>query len=901
MRISRQPRSIRRRLPLFVSGLLSLIVVAFSWLAYSQLTKALLATAGERVIAVSQRLAMAFGESDAQLRREGTPLAHAPAVEAVLRERSLRNIGEAQTAVDAERRRSKDIVLVELFDAHGHLVVAARAPGTSTSMLARPGAVSGLFPDHGVVGPFVTSGDTIFTESRVPVLGARRDTLGFVRALTRVASKQSGKLIQNLIGSEAVLLVGNADGSAWTDLTKRVAGPEALGAPGVATESTGPGGVRALGAMTRVPRIPWVVWVAMPRSAVLAPARAFLGRIATIAIVLILAGAAAAAALSKHLVAPLVELTSAAQGISAGDYYRRAKVSRDDEIGRLAGTFNDMASAIQVATANLEQQQVELELQQTELEASNQELQETLVLATQSGEAAERARVRSAAVVAASLDCVITIDHRGVIVEFNPAAEQTFGYTAAAAIGRPLHELIIPPSYRDSHQRGIARAAATGEGPLLGVRMEMPAMRADGSEFPVELAITRIPVDGPPLFTGFLRDLSQRKALEAQLQQSQKMDAVGRLAGGIAHDFNNILTVILSYTELVLDDYSGNGTVRADIQHVRTAAERAAALTRQLLAFSRKQVMHPIVLDINAVVGELHAMLSRVIREDIRLETRLGGGLWPVCVDRSQLEQVLMNLAVNARDAMPDGGSLLIETSNVMLDAAYVLEHTGAAAGPHVVLTVTDTGLGMDAATRDRVFEPFFTTKGPGKGTGLGLSTVYGIVKQSGGSVWVYSEPGMGTSFKVFFPRHAGTIDDAPPPVPEPVPAQRAANVLLVEDDAAVRVATRRLLERFGYSVVEALDAEGALELIAQGESDIDLVLTDAVMPGISGLQLAERLAEGHPELPVVLMSGYSEEAINRGGPLGANAVFLEKPFTVHALSSVVADVLSRRHGSSPV
>jgi len=327
---------------------------------------------------------------------------------------------------------------------------------------------------------------------------------------------------------------------------------------------------------------------------------------------------------------------------------------------------------------------------------------------------------------------------------------------------------------------------------------------------------------------------------------------------------------------------------------VRTAAERAAALTRQLLAFSRKQVMHPTVLDMNVVVGELHAMLGRVIREDVLLETKLGGGIWPVCVDRSQLEQVLMNLAVNARDAMPDGGSLLIETANVELDAAYVAHHTGAMPGNHVALSVTDTGTGMDAATCERIFEPSFTTKAPGKGTGLGLSTVYGIVKQSGGSIWVYSEPGHGTSFKVYFPRHDGSVDEALPAAKEPIAAQQEATVLLVEDDDAVRAATRRILERCGYSVVEAPEAEKALDLLRADEIQFDVVLTDAVMPGMSGLELAELLAAERPDLPLVLVSGYTEDAINRGGPLAPNAVFLEKPFTVHALSRTIADVLSR-------
>ena len=887
-------QSIRRKLPLLITGLLAVVVTAFSWLAYSQLASALLATAGERVIAASQRLSTAFSESDSRLRRDGTPMTRDSSLKRALRAPSESHVAAAQKVLDSERARSKQRILVELYNRRGERVVLSEAPGSHSAALANRAPVKGLFPTQALVGPLVASGDTVFTETRLPILGSANDTLGYLREFTGLSSDQSGQLIRGLIGPQAVLLIGNTDGSVWTDLKARVDGPRNAGAPGTVKQTTDADGTQWLGSVTTVSHIPWLVWVALPRSAVIAQAREFLYRIGVIAIALIVLGTLAAIILSARLVAPLVNVTHAAEGIAAGDYSRRVTIKRDDEIGRLAASFNEMASEIQIGTSNLEQQQTELELQQVELEATNQELQETLALATEARDAAEHAQVRSAAVLAASLDCIITIDQHGNIVEFNQAAEATFGYAAADTIGKPLHELIIPPSHRAAHQRGMAHFMATGQAPILGVRMELPAMRADGSEFPVELAITRVPVDGPPLFTGFLRDLSQRKALEDQLQQSQKMDAVGRLAGGVAHDFNNILTVILSYTELLLDDYKGNGSVRADIVHVRTAAERAAELTRQLLAFSRKQVMHPTVLDMNAVVGELHSMLGRVIREDVRLETKLGGGIWPISVDRSQLEQVLMNLAVNARDAMPNGGSLLIETSNVELDAAYVALHPGAMAGRHVALSVSDTGTGMDAATRGRVFEPFFTTKGPGKGTGLGLSTVYGIVKQSGGSIWLYSEPGRGTSIKVYFPRHEGSIEEAVPLTEVPVAAQREATVLLVEDDEAVRAATRRILERCGYAVIEACEAGTALELIRGSEYEFDVVLTDAVMPGMSGLQLAECLATERPDLPLVLASGYTEDAISRGGPLAPNAVFLEKPFTVHALSRTIADVLSR-------
>lgn len=877
-----------------MTGLLLAVVTALSWLAYAQLARALVASAGDRIILVSRQLATAFGESDVQLRREGTPLARDTAVKLALRNGSDVALAAAQRTIDAERSRSKQAVLVELFDRHGARIVASGGADSQSGALARRSNVVLGFPRNALIGPLTASGDTVFIEARVPVIGSPGDTLGYVRSFSRVSGNQSGKLIRNLIGSDAVMLLGNETDTVWTDLTTRVTPPVGVATPGVAKEVVAADGTHWIGAVTAVPRVPWRVWVAQPTHTVLAPARTFLYRTASIALALLVLGAIAATLLSRRLVAPLLAVTRAAEGIAAGDYSQRVVVAGADEAGRLAGTFNLMANEIQTAWLNLEQQQAELEMQQAELEASNQELQETLAIATTAQESAERARARNAAVLAASLDGIITIDEKGRVLEFNPAAEQTFGYKLADVIGRPLDDLIIPPSRRDAHQREIARLVTSGDARILGVRLELLAMRADGSEFPVELAMTRIPVDGPPIYTAFLRDLSHRRALEAQLLQSQKMDAVGRLAGGVAHDFNNILTVILSYTELLLADHTGNATARADIAHVRSAAERAAALTRQLLAFSRKQVMRPIVLDVNVVVRELHAMLGRVIREDIRLELRPDDGIWPICVDRSQLEQVLMNLAVNARDAMPDGGTLVIETGNVLLDSAYVLEHTGAKPGPHVMLSVTDTGIGMDADTRERAFEPFFTTKGPGKGTGLGLSTVYGIVKQSGGSIWLYSEPGRGTSFKVFFPRHAGSLDGPVPAEKEPIAARFEATVLLVEDDAEVRIATRRLLEQFGYSVVEAPEAETALQLIRSGETAIDLVLTDAVMPGMGGLALAERIAAERPGLAVVLMSGYSEEAIQRVGQAAASVAFLEKPFSVHALSRAVADALGR-------
>jgi len=705
-----------------------------------------------------------------------------------------------------------------------------------------------------------------------------------------------------LIGGEAQLHIGNATGDVWTNLVGRVDAPDGARAPGRMTRSIAADGSRWIGAEAAVPGSPWLVWVALPESFIVSGTHVFLLRLSVVSLAVLLLGAFGAARLSRHIIAPLTSVTSAAESIAKGDYGVRVPVERRDELGRLAEAFNHMAVAIQSATLELEDQQLELETQQQELQEANEELRRNVNEATAAREAAERSRVRAGAIIAGAIDAIITADQDGRIVEFNPAAVDVFGYSVAEAIGRPFAEL-IPGAALGRNRGGLASFLEAGTGGLRGVRDELTARRANGEEFAVEMAVTRIPMPGPPMFTVFLRDLSDRKKLEEQLQQSQKMEAVGRLAGGVAHDFNNLLTVIVSYTDLMLSDSAVPDDVRSDLTHVRAAVDRATALTRQLLAFSRKQVLKPVVLDINAAVGDVSTMLARVIPASIRLETKLGGNIDPIYVDRGQIEQVLMNLAVNARDAMPTGGSLTIETANVDLDEAYAALHSCRSPGPHVVLSVRDTGMGMDAKTRERIFEPFFTTKGLGQGTGLGLATVYGIVRQSGGSIYVYSEPGRGTTFKVYFPAHRGEAagtDDA-----NTAAAQSLApmKLLLVEDDAAVRHATRLVLENLKHTVVAAQDVTDALS--AMRIESFDAVLTDAVMPGQSGLDLAEQLATEHPGLPVIIMSGYTEEAVSGGRSIARGAVFIEKPFTArqitNALAIASASKPSRTEARTPV
>jgi PAS domain S-box-containing protein len=414
--------------------------------------------------------------------------------------------------------------------------------------------------------------------------------------------------------------------------------------------------------------------------------------------------------------------------------------------------------------------------------------------------------------------------------------------------------------------------------------------RKDGRLLQVQLSVraVRNAAGQVDYYETFVRDVTDQRRLQQQLTQSQKMEAIGRLAGGVAHDFNNLLTVITSYSDLVFQDLPPDDPRRDDVDQVRKAADGAAALTRQLLAFSRQQVLEPKVIDLNSVVDNLKKILQRVIGEDVDLTTVLATKLGAVKADISQIEQILMNLAVNARDAMPTGGQLTIETTNVDYDPERQQRADGSRA--FVMLAVTDTGTGMDEATKAKIFEPFFTTKQPGKGTGLGLATVYAIVTQAGGDIWVYSELGHGTSFKIYLPQ-VDAVPTTAAAVHVDLP-RGTETVLLVEDAAAVRAVARQVLQRQGYRVLEASDGEDALYLAARHQGTIDLVLTDVVMPRAGGRELAERLLAVRPDTRVLYMSGYTDDSVVRHGILEGGVTYLQKPFSPEGLARKVRDVL---------
>jgi PAS domain S-box-containing protein len=644
---------------------------------------------------------------------------------------------------------------------------------------------------------------------------------------------------------------------------------------------------------------------------------------------------------------------------------------------------------------------------------------EAAIERTRAEQALRASEARLKAVLRSALDAHVTMDDTGHVTSWNQQAESMFGWAEGEVLGQRLADIIVPHAHREAHAAGLRRFLATGEGPILNQRIELAALRRDGTEFPVELAVAPVRVGSSWLFSAFVRDITarraadealrvseqkfgsafqahpspmaiatladarwvdvnesllrlfgmnraetvgrtgyelgiwrrneqreqmlaqlraggvfrdvevewltrpgevragllsaeviafagaphfllhfqditERKQLEVQLRQAQKMEAIGRLAGGVAHDFNNVLTAIFGYVDILREELPADSTAQRDLDEVRKASERAASLTKQLLAFSRQQVLEPMVLEPNALVEDVEKMLHRLIGEDVELRLSLARDAGNVLADPGQLQQVLMNLVVNARDAMPTGGKLILETANAELSEQYAEQHQPVVPGRYVMLAVSDTGTGMTPETRARIFEPFFTTKEKGKGTGLGLSTVYGIVKQSGGYVWVYSELGRGTTFKIYLPR----VDAAPDtllPAREPSTVAGTETILLAEDDAVLRPLAKGLLEKLGYRVLDAADAVEALEAARQYTEVIHLLLTDVVMPGASGRELARQLESHRPDVKVLYVSGYTDDAIVHHGMLEPGLNFLQKPFTPASLARKVREVLDTK------
>jgi signal transduction histidine kinase/CheY-like chemotaxis protein len=644
-----------------------------------------------------------------------------------------------------------------------------------------------------------------------------------------------------------------------------------------------------------------MIVVESPERRAMAPIHAMMRRLVLTTALMLTLALVAAWVFGSRLTTPLSDLANAASGISTGDYSRRVTPRGHDEVGTLATAFNAMADSIQTAHRTVEERSEQLAEraglladQAAQLETSNAKLTQAV---------GEAIRTRDElSVVSAELDAALASAPVGFAFH-----DATGRYKRVNASLARLNDASV-----DAHLGRLPSEVAPGIGAQLQTHLERVVSTSSGV-FDIELSddvagrhpqtrhwlVSIFPIrraDGQTLGVGsVVTDLTAYKQLEKQLLHAQKMEAVGRLAGGVAHDFNNILTAVSGFGQFVLAELiaTGSDAARGDMEEVLSAAQRAAALTRQLLAFSRQQVLQPRVLDLNAVVAGLTPMLARLIGTDIQLQTIRPSTLGAVKADPSQLEQVIANLVLNARDAMPNGGLVVIETADVELSADYAADREGILAGPYVMLAVTDSGVGMDASTRSRAFDPFFTTKEPGSGTGLGLSTVYGIVKQSGGSIEVYSEPGHGTAFKVYLPRCFERADAATPARSVAAVPNGQATLLVVDDDPQVLAASRRALERAGYVVLSANNGWEALAMARLHGKSVDLVITDLVMPEMGGRELARQLTAERPEIRLLFTSGYTAEAMNQKAILDPSDAFLGKPFTPDGLLRAVHGILN--------
>lgn len=611
---------------------------------------------------------------------------------------------------------------------------------------------------------------------------------------------------------------------------------------------------------------------------------------AFVSLLILIIGMIAVYAISAVITKPLMSIAKSAKHIAQGDLTIRTNVTTNDEVGDLANAFNIMVDNIQISQNKLINLNAGLE---EKVRERTKELRDEISDRIKAEEELAQSLSLLTATLESTADGILVVNNEGKIINLNQKFIDMWSIPPEIiqskdnqkAIDFVLGQLKYPELFLKKVQESYAH---------LDIESEDTLELIDGKIFERYSQPYKLGGKSVGRVWSF-RDITEKRRLEDSLRQSQKMEAIGRLAGGVAHDFNNVLTVIMGYGDFLASKIPRDDPMFKDLEEIKKAAERASSLTHQLLAFSRKQIMSPKVLDLNKVVGNMEKMLKRLIGEDIDMVFIPKENLYRIWADQGQIEQVIMNIVVNARDAMPDGGKITIETANVELDEAYAHAHGNVQRGPHIVLSISDTGIGMDENTKSRIFEPFFTTKEVGKGTGLGLATVYGIVKQTGGDIYVYSEPGKGTTFKIYLPQINQEQENRAGAENTNESLDGDETILLVEDEKSLRDLAFAILVRRGYTVLEAGNGEEATAISRNYNGTIHLMLTDVIMPLMNGRELADKLRQERPDMHVLFMSGYTDEAIIRHGVLDSMDAFIQKPFTPVRLAKTVREILDGR------
>jgi PAS domain S-box-containing protein len=837
--------SLNVRLPLLIGGVLLVVIVIFGALSYRVASHAAYTAASERLASAANQLATAISQQLASAKAQLTAKAASRPVQ-----RFVAGDTTAAAAVREELavfgRDSTPGNAVEIRDAAGAVRLSVR-PTTRTDLAAA--ALAPRPADSAALSPIFSDGRLAYYEMSAPI--KRQAGPPWHLIVRRVIDAGSGaRAIAAMLGSDARIYVGNADGTMWADMSAPA--ESALIRDTIRNGTYRRAGAQRLGALARPANAPWLMGTEFSTAEVMSGSEPLMREMAGIAVLVLVAGTLLGWVMSRQLTRPLVQLTDEVEQVARSNGETRSVGRRGDELARLSDAFGTMVSRVKEG--------------QERLRLSEKQYRMLFDLNPSPMWVFDRKTLHFLAVNAASVT--------------------KYGYSHEEFTRMTIRD-IRPPQDVEALEQVVATD--------FGARQDVSYWRhitRDGTLFDVEIRGRPVTFQGADAELVLVTDISERNRLESRLRQSQKMEAVGRLAGGIAHDFNNILSAVLGYSNLVLEDLPEGDPRRPDIEEVRDAGLRGAALTRQLLMFSRPQVAERQVLDINSVIAGVRKMLERIIGEDIVVETRLDPDVGRVRMNPGHLEQIVMNLAVNARDAMPGGGRLGIETSEVELDELHHRGNKLLPAGRYVMLAVSDVGIGIPKDQQARIFEPFYTTKPPGEGTGLGLSTVYGIVQQSGGSVLVYSEPGHGATFKVYLPRVDAAATAAEPVAATPALGSARESILFVEDEPSLLKVGCQILTRAGYTVVGVPGPGEAIAYAEEHPGRIDLIATDMVMPGLSGREMVGRIRQQRPDVRVLFMSGYTDDAIMQRGVTEPGTAFLQKPFSGEGLARKVRAVL---------